>query len=535
MNGGVIIITYKELLSNDYFKDIDVIYGNKYINNKVKHIEIYKNLLSKNINNVGNLLILVTLDVFEDENIINIVKNLKKRGIDISGIGIYDKLSLGDSLKIKSLKEMLVELPILYIPSFYQINDIVEKFEELRYYVYIHENISIDSELEISKNGIINRNLLEISNMLANTLDNNVEIIDVLNKRSYYSNRKVMKHSAEHIKSIISPRKFDKKVSIINVAEMIRYIVGDISWIVMPISYNKNSVFYLIIWEENKQIESKEYKYIYISYMLIYIMYGERYIDYKYKRKIEDNLIKHLIYDLEISRDEFYFNLKKLDKVINRNWIPICLVDKYYGNDMNYIKREIIYAANKVFGEGNILLSLLANNTFLIILNYDDNQITKDSLNKDLNKFLSKVTLSRVKSDFKIGVGTSTTDINQINDRYKKALKAIHVGEHIAKQSKIRFYTDLGILRTINLKELVEYITDESNKYDSLGNDNYIEMIDIFIESDGSYEKASKRLMLHENTLRYRMNKIEKELGINLNSYKDIVTLSILTKFKDYL
>lgn len=529
------MITYKELFSNEYFQCIDVIYGGKDIVNKVKHIETYQSIIDKDINNLEDILVIIKASKLKNYSLVEILDKIKKNRLKISGLALYDDYNLKGNLDFRKFEVTIKKIPILYIPNFYKITDIIEKFEELRYYVYIHKNINIESNIEISRNGIINRNLLEIASMLANTLDNKVEIIDVLNKRSYYSNRKVIKHGSEYINNIISPKKYDKKISIINIAKMIRYINKRNSWIVMPISYNNKSVFYLIIWEKSKQIESREYKYIYISYMLIYIMYGERYVDYKYKRKIEDNLIKHLIYDLEISRDEFYFNLKKLDKIINRNWIPIYLIDKYPGNDMNYIKREIIYAVNKVLGEENTLLSLLSNNAFLIILNYDDNGITFESLYNDLTLILEKVRASRVKSDFKIGVGTPTTDINQINDRYRKAIKAIHIGEHIDKYNDIRFYSQLGILRTIDLKELVEYISDQDFEYKKIKNKDYLDMIEVFIKSNGNYEKASKILKLHENTLRYRMNKVEQDLKIDLNNYQDITKLSIIIKFKDYL
>lgn len=65
--------------------------------------------------------------------------------------------------------------------------------------------------------------------------------------------------------------------------------------------------------------------------------------------------------------------------------------------------------------------------------------------------------------------------------------------------------------------------------YQKLQSDNpqLLETLEVFFESNGSLEKTANELFIHQNTVRYRLSGVEKELGLDPLSSKGQFTLRI--------
>ena len=50
-----------------------------------------------------------------------------------------------------------------------------------------------------------------------------------------------------------------------------------------------------------------------------------------------------------------------------------------------------------------------------------------------------------------------------------------------------------------------------------------------FIENSLNISETSRKLYLHRNTLTYRLDKIEKETGLNVRKFNDAVTFRLIT------
>jgi DNA-binding PucR family transcriptional regulator len=57
--------------------------------------------------------------------------------------------------------------------------------------------------------------------------------------------------------------------------------------------------------------------------------------------------------------------------------------------------------------------------------------------------------------------------------------------------------------------------------YDEKHNASYVETLECFLETGGSYQAMAELMYVHRNTLMYRMNNIKKLLGTDLESVKD--------------
>ena len=53
------------------------------------------------------------------------------------------------------------------------------------------------------------------------------------------------------------------------------------------------------------------------------------------------------------------------------------------------------------------------------------------------------------------------------------------------------------------------------------------------LQNDLNLSAASKQLFIHRNTLNYRLDKIKKDFGLDLRSFKDAVIFRIISEFRD--
>ena len=63
-------------------------------------------------------------------------------------------------------------------------------------------------------------------------------------------------------------------------------------------------------------------------------------------------------------------------------------------------------------------------------------------------------------------------------------------------------------------------------------NEEMVQTIDKFFECHLNVSEAARQLYIHRNTLVYRLDKVQKQTGLDLRSFEDAVTFKILMELK---
>lgn len=139
---------------------------------------------------------------------------------------------------------------------------------------------------------------------------------------------------------------------------------------------------------------------------------------------------------------------------------------------------------------------------------------------------IGNLIVEKLKEKVKIGVGISNiiNGINRFPSAYKEAHNSLTVGAILNKAPFVSHYDDYKMFNIIKeVKDtavLTKYVEDKLGKiieYDKTTNMNLMETLKILIEDNFNAKKAAKRLFVHYNTLRYRIDRI-KELGIDIEN-----------------
>lgn len=139
----------------------------------------------------------------------------------------------------------------------------------------------------------------------------------------------------------------------------------------------------------------------------------------------------------------------------------------------------------------------------------------------------------------KVSFGTVVQELKDVSKSYKEAKMALDVGKIFYAEKRTIAYSTLGIGRLIyqlpvNLcKIFIEEIFGDNVPYDL--DDETLTTINKFFENDLNVSETSRELFVHRNTLVYRIEKLQKSMGLDLRKFEDALTFKIALMVVNYM
>ena len=130
--------------------------------------------------------------------------------------------------------------------------------------------------------------------------------------------------------------------------------------------------------------------------------------------------------------------------------------------------------------------------------------------------------------DVRVGVGRAVTggDARRSYHEARCTLEALAVG--LGRDAKIATYRDLGSFQLLlslqddeALKLFCDSILGPIEQSEGYYGGELMRSLEAFIEENGQWERAAKRLFCHRHTLRYRIRRVEELTGRDLASARD--------------
>ncbi len=165
--------------------------------------------------------------------------------------------------------------------------------------------------------------------------------------------------------------------------------------------------------------------------------------------------------------------------------------------------------------------------------NYSDKKIEETA-----NVILDTLTSENLK-DCYVSIGMPVTDLKSISNSYKEAKMALEVGKIFDEGKKVSNYKKLGIGRLIYQlpNSLCHMFIDEvlqDIKIEQFDEETLTTAIKFF-ENNLNVSETSRKLYIHRNTLVYRLDKLQKMIGIDLRNFDDAIIFKITLMVSKYL
>ncbi len=251
-----------------------------------------------------------------------------------------------------------------------------------------------------------------------------------------------------------------------------------------------------------------------------------------YKERFDkDNFIKNLLLDNLLLVD-IYGYAKRLHIPLDADRV-VLLIDNSANKDMDILSIiKEAYANNK-----RDFVSAVDEKNVVVI-----KEITEESLEKEIENTTSAILKLLTKEGAKnvrISYGTCVNEIKDVSRSYKEAKMALDVGGIFFEERNIIAYSELGIGRLIYqlpiplCKMFIKEIFDGINPEDF--DDETIVTIKKFFENSLNVSETSRQLFIHRNTLVYRLDKIQKNTGLDLRVFEDAITFRIALMVVKYM
>ena len=142
-------------------------------------------------------------------------------------------------------------------------------------------------------------------------------------------------------------------------------------------------------------------------------------------------------------------------------------------------------------------------------------------------------------SGIRAGIGMKTDSIGDLRKSFLTAREALSLGIKYHGRESVHDYDGMTlerIMECIPHDRLSEIRREFLNRGDAGGMpDELLETVRVFFRNDLNLTAASRELFVHRNTLNYRLDKIRKETGLDLRSFRDAVIFQILSGIPDEL
>lgn len=141
-----------------------------------------------------------------------------------------------------------------------------------------------------------------------------------------------------------------------------------------------------------------------------------------------------------------------------------------------------------------------------------------------------------------VGIGCTAEDTQSLHQSYRQARRAIEIGRIFREQESVYLYSSMLIERFLSglsgdvAAHYHGLLFNENT--DKLFNEEMLLTIDMFFKKDLNLSDTARQLYIHRNTLVYRLDKVQRQIGLNLRNFEDAVTFKLLMdmeKCKDNL
>ncbi len=135
-----------------------------------------------------------------------------------------------------------------------------------------------------------------------------------------------------------------------------------------------------------------------------------------------------------------------------------------------------------------------------------------------------------------IGISNVTNELSQLHTCYRQARRAIEIGRIYSPEKTVHMYRTMYLQRF-----LADLNPDVASHYygllfnpatNRLFSDEMLHTIEMFFQKDLNLSETARQLYIHRNTLVYRLDKVQRALGLDLRKFDDAVTFKMLFEMR---
>lgn len=535
-------IPLRKVLEMDNFNICEIVAGKEGIDRKVFGVTIMEAPdIAKWLR--GGELILTSL--YPIKNSKGVEKEIIKEIVDKGAAGLIVKTHRFIEEVPDELIAMGNELnfPIIEIPQDVRFVDLMyplmerlfnKQVSKLKYFKDIH-----DSFTELALKG---GEMSEIVDSLQEKIDNPIALVDKEYQSIYstfdWENAYDQENNEIQLDKYIDDNMYREKG--------VKYKDDEITRIVVPIKVNNDLKGYLMCFEYNNKLSELDFICVEQARTVLNLKWTKQTAVEEVIQRFKNDIINDLITGKVDSLEYFFNRGEMIGWDLDHQFIPVEINIKnikghHYltkeGRNFS-IKNNLVSIVEKVsdnFNKQNMVGN--RSNSIIVLWPHEEDLEFKQELEKIKefgNNIKEKIKEEIEEGKVNIGIGDMAEDLREISDNYRKADRAINLAEDIYEDEFVISFSELGVYKLLcefynynSLEDHVPQAIKELLDYDKRHNTELLKTMEVYIKSNLNASKASDKLFIHYKTMLYRLERIEKITGIELDDYEKKLELEI--------
>ena len=304
------------------------------------------------------------------------------------------------------------------------------------------------------------------------------------------------------------------------------------SWITVPITAGNKVQAYFVVVEAMGLIDYFDQFAIRIGFLLLQSLY-------------ENMLVAQFIGDVGFEKfiiDMIHYNIRNIDKSANelgidtnqKHFLLLMKQIQPLVNFSNY-KKEIKNCANNSIIKLGARMAIVEDDSCIFLIPVND-EVSKEQFLEQI-KIETKNLYHRLENkidNIKLVFGLSDIEdsIYEFNRNYERCKQTINIGSFLFPTKDFIMYSELGPFAWMDVKEdeLEIMLKDISKLTDSKEYREHINILNTYLECNMNYSLTAKKMFLHINTVRKRIEEINDLVDIDLNNPINRLKLEIILK-----
>ena len=135
-----------------------------------------------------------------------------------------------------------------------------------------------------------------------------------------------------------------------------------------------------------------------------------------------------------------------------------------------------------------------------------------------------------------VGIGEIAKSVAELHASFRQARRAIEIGRAYAPERTIHVYRSMMLERFLSdlSPEMAEHyhglLFNRSTA--RLFGEEMLYTIEMFFKKDLNLSDTARQLYIHRNTLVYRLDKVQRQVGLDLRKFEDAVTFKMLLEMR---
>lgn len=367
-------------------------------------------------------------------------------------------------------------------------------------------------------------------------------IYNLVNDKVYFSSDRFKEISQDmKLEDFWNPSFNFSKEILCDSLKMARYRIFDpkyenpYSWITVPISVENKVKAYFVVLEATGLIDYFDQFALRTGYLLLQELYEQILVTQSIGDIGFESFVNALVSGNLTKPEEIRSHASELN--LNPDAAYYTVVIRQNNREVSlHQNRELIRSSIRgIFNSSECRTALLDDHHCLLLLGNTEHLEEGNYLNElkiKLKKLNQRLVLDLEDGVFDFGLSDLTGIIHELDRNYRRCLRTLNIGKLISPDVVYFRYSELGALAWLDVQaDEIEIMMRDLNKLRSKDDSGQLlETLKAYLECRMNYSNTAKKMFLHINTVRKRVEEIEDLLPVDLEDPSIRLRLELLLK-----